>query len=107
MIKIGGLATDKLGDPYSWRHGLIFYKNRVVVPPNSDLTFKILQEFHDSPCGGHSGGLHTYKRIAQQFYWPSMRKQIQSYIAECSICQKNKSSTSLPVTTRGPDRYRH
>ncbi|KAG8639326.1 hypothetical protein MANES_14G117021v8 [Manihot esculenta] len=31
-----------------------------------------------------------------------MRKQIQSYIAECSICQKNKSSTSLPASLLQP-----
>lgn len=74
MINISRLASNNPGSFYSWRNGLLFYKNRVVVPPNSDLTCQILQEFHDSPCGGHSGVLRTYKRIASQFFWPSMRK---------------------------------
>lgn len=70
MIHVGNLAKNKPGDPYVWRNQLIFHKNRVVVPPDSDITCKLLQEFHDSPCGGHSGVLRTYKRITQQFYWP-------------------------------------
>lgn len=68
-----------------------------MVPPKSDLTLKILQEFHDSPCGGHSGVLRTCKRIAPLFYWPSMRKQIMEYIAACTVCQKNKATTSSPA----------
>lgn len=42
MIKLGRLASENPGVPYSWRNGLILYKNRVVVPPKSDLTLKIL-----------------------------------------------------------------
>lgn len=91
MINISRLASNNPGSFYSWRNGLLFYKNRVVVPPNSDLTCQILQEFHDSPCGGHSGVLRTYKRIASHFFWPSMRKQIQEYVAACSVCQKKQS----------------
>lgn len=97
MLKVSRLATEKPGEPYLWKNGLIFYKNRVVIPPQSDLTTKLLQEFHDSPCGGHSGVLRTYKRLAQQFFWPSMRDHIQEYIAACSVCQKNKALTSSPA----------
>lgn len=61
LIRIGKLATDDPGKPYLWRAGLILYKNRVVIPPDSDLIVQLLQEFHDSPSGGHSGVLRTYK----------------------------------------------
>ncbi|XP_057986604.1 uncharacterized protein LOC131171153 [Hevea brasiliensis] len=97
MLRIGQLASDRPGQPYIWKNGLIFFKNRVVIPPQSDLPTQLLQEFHDSPSGGHSGVLRTFKRIAQQFYWPHMRLQIQKYIAACSVCQKNKSATTLPA----------
>lgn len=70
MEKIGKLASEKQGQPYSWRNGMICYKNRVVVPPNSAIISQLLKEFHDLPMGGHSGVLRTYKRLAQQFYWP-------------------------------------
>lgn len=97
MIQIGKLATSNMGKPYLWRAGLILYKNRVVIPPDSDLITQILQEFHDSPSGGHFGVLRTCKRIAAQFYWPSLNKSVRDYVAACSICQKNKSSTSSPA----------
>ncbi|KAF2293986.1 hypothetical protein GH714_006085 [Hevea brasiliensis] len=97
MIDLDKKATAKPGQPYSWKSGLLFYKNRVVIPPTSDLPIQLLQEFHDSPIGGHSGVLRTFKRIAQQFYWPSMRTQIQNYIAACTVCQKNKAANSSPA----------
>ncbi|KAF2318475.1 hypothetical protein GH714_008049 [Hevea brasiliensis] len=49
MIDLDKKATAKPGQPYSWKSGLLFYKNRVVIPPTSDLPIQLLQEFHDSP----------------------------------------------------------
>ena len=72
MQRIGKLAIDNPGNPYKWHNCLVCFKNRVVVPPQSNILPQILQEFHDSPIGGHSGVLRTYKRISQQFYWSSM-----------------------------------
>lgn len=76
---------------------MILYKNRVVIPPDSDLIVQLLQEFHDSPSGGHSGVLRTYKRIAAQFYWPSLPKSVRDYVASCSVCQANKTATAFPA----------
>ncbi|KAL4318769.1 hypothetical protein GQ457_18G015560 [Hibiscus cannabinus] len=97
MKKIGKLAREKPGTPYAWRMGLVFYKNRVVVPPNSDIIRTLLREFHDSQMGGHSGVLRTYKRLAQQFYWPSMHRTIREYVSSCDVCQRTKSETLLPA----------
>lgn len=70
------------------------YKNRVVVPPHSELIIQqLVKEFHDSPMGGYSGVLHTYKHLAQQFYWPSMYRTIKEYVASCHTCQRTKAKT--------------
>ena len=53
MTRISKLAAIKSGLPYTNCHGLIFYKNRVVVPPQSHILNQLLHEFHDSPLGGH------------------------------------------------------
>lgn len=97
MARIGKSATENPGAPYMWHNGLIYYKNRVVIPPDSNIVKLLLQEFHDSSCEGHSGVLRTYKRVAQQFYWPSMQRTIQQYIAYCSVCQRNKVATLSPA----------
>ncbi|RVW13399.1 Transposon Tf2-8 polyprotein [Vitis vinifera] len=67
----------------------------VVVP--TALRGQLLQEFHDSKVAGHSGVLRTFKRLAQQFYWPSMYKNIQDYIQQCATYQKTKSETLAPA----------
>jgi len=97
MMTISSKATTNPGVPYSWRNGLVCYKNWVVVPPHSTIIAQLLHEFHDSPSGGHSGVLHTYKRLAQQFYWPSMFHTVQTYVASCEVCQRNKNDTLSPA----------
>jgi len=97
MKKIGKLADENPGSPYTRRNGLLHYKNRVVVAPNSDIIQQLLREFHDSPIGGHSGVLRTYKRLAQQFYWPSMARIVKEYVASCDVCQRVKSDTLSPA----------
>lgn len=64
LKRIGGLATTKPGHPYAWRNGLICYHNRVMVPPSSPIIGQLLREHHDTPLGGHSGVLQTYRRLA-------------------------------------------
>lgn len=56
----------------------------------------ILNEFHDTVVGGHSGYLRTYKRIASLVYWEGMRKKIQEYVQACEVCQRNKYQTLAP-----------
>ena len=93
MARISKLAATKPGLPYTNCQGLTFYKNRVVVPPQSHIPNQLLREFHDSPLGGHSGVLRTYKRIAQQFYWPSMYHMVNEYVSSCDVFQRAKAST--------------
>jgi hypothetical protein len=49
---------------YTTKGGLLYWKGRVVIPENSELIQKILQENHTSPIGGHSGNARTMARIA-------------------------------------------
>ncbi|CAI8615868.1 unnamed protein product [Vicia faba] len=50
----------------------------------------MLQEFHNTPQGGHSGFLQTYKRIAVNVYWPGMKNAIQNFVKSCDTCQRHK-----------------
>lgn len=38
----------------------LLFKGRYVIPQSSSFRTKLLQEYHDSAIGGHSGKLHTY-----------------------------------------------
>ncbi|XP_035545952.1 uncharacterized protein LOC118348436 [Juglans regia] len=93
----GRLATDQPNGPYKWRHGLLLFKDKVVIPDDRALREKLLHEIHDTKMGGHSGVLRTCKRLRQQFYWPGMHKSLQEYIKACEVCQKVKTETLNPA----------
>ena len=96
-IQLSRTAQNQPGGFYKLRDGLIFYKTRVVVPRDQEIHHKLLVEFHDSKLAGHSGVLRTYRRLAQQFYWPNMYKDVQDYVSTCEICQRTKSESLAPA----------
>lgn len=53
-------------------HGKLFYQNGLVIPKTSAYITKLLQEYHDSVMGGHSGDLKSYHRLAREWYWMGM-----------------------------------
>jgi hypothetical protein len=52
---------------------------------------KILYEFHDAPVGGHRGMNGTYRAIKSRYSWPNMRRDIETYVKQCTSCQVNKT----------------
>lgn len=58
---------------------------------NADVKLHILRWLHDSAIGGHLGRDATLQRIKSLFYWPRMNVEIQHYIRNCTVCQKNKN----------------
>lgn len=85
--------------------GVVRYKGRIVIPPQSQLVGKLLKEYHDSPVGGHSGEFKTYKRVALEWFWPGMRKDIAKHIRECQTCQQQKQSTLKPAGVYNPYQF--
>jgi hypothetical protein len=51
---------------------------------------QILYEYHDAPLGGHRGMNRTYQAIKNNFTWPNMRQEIETYVKGCRGCQVNK-----------------
>ena len=55
---------------------------------------------HDNPIGGHLGMKRTYDRMKLFTTWPGMKKDLEQYVRQCEICQKNKitqNKTILPM----------
>lgn len=82
---------------YSLVKGCLWYKGKLVIPARSRKIALILQEFHSSPWGGHSGVLKTYKRVAAVFHWKGMKKDIEAYVQKCGVCQQNKYQALKPA----------
>ena len=57
----------------------------------------VLQEFHSTPAGGHSGFVRTYRRVAGKLYWIGMKRVVQEFVRSCDVCQRQKYSALSPA----------
>ncbi|KAD5960575.1 hypothetical protein E3N88_12047 [Mikania micrantha] len=81
---------------YSVKNGLLYYKDRIVIPRLSKFIPELFHEFHTTASGGHSGFYCTYRRLAANLYWPGMTSDVKKFIRECDICQRCKTFTTTP-----------
>ena len=60
----------------------------------------MLGEAHDTL--GHQGTTWTYCLIKCQYYWKGMNKDIRKYIAQCTLCCREKAKLqAYPLQMRG------
>ncbi|PUZ61069.1 hypothetical protein GQ55_4G240600 [Panicum hallii var. hallii] len=86
------LTIDPTAVPnHSFHGGIIRNKGKIWIGNTGTLRQQLLDSFHKSALGGHSGERATYKRMKLLFYWPQMQQQVKLYVKNCPICQKNKS----------------
>ena len=69
------------------QEGVLWFKNRLVVPKNLELRKQILDEAHLSRFSIHPGSSKMYQDQKQRFWWTRMKREIARYIAECDVCQ--------------------
>lgn len=82
---------------YSLHNGLIRQHDKVWIGQNSTLQTKLIVAFHSSALGGHSGIAATYYKLRKHFSWKGMRQDVESYIKQCSMCQRSKHSNTHPM----------
>lgn len=75
----------------------LFYKGRYVIPRASTLIPTLLNLYHNSRVGGHGGEVKTYLRLAVDWFWMGMRKDVTIYLQQCVTCQQNKASQQSPT----------
>ena len=77
-----------------------------LVLPESKVN-QVLKEGHGTLFTGHEGVAKTRYRITQNYWWPSMDKDIGEFIKSCGKCQATRTDvhpkpdvmTSLPICT--------
>jgi hypothetical protein len=86
-------SSDNLdGLEYSNEDGSWYLDNRAVVPAGAARE-RVLEEAHDSPCSRHFGKHKVLHQMNQNFWWPCWRKDVESYVFGCPVCQRNKAQT--------------
>ncbi|KAK1664842.1 hypothetical protein QYE76_053001 [Lolium multiflorum] len=52
---------------------------------------RVLEESHAGGLMGHFGREKTLLMLADHFYWPKMRRDVDRYVRRCITCNKSKS----------------
>ncbi|KAJ0958356.1 putative nucleotidyltransferase, Ribonuclease H [Helianthus annuus] len=92
------LAEKLLSDNNRFRsvNGLIYDANRLFIPACYEIRSLLLNEYHASSIGGHSGIKATVNRLAASFSWPNLKSDVTSFVQQCEVCQQMKYSTHKP-----------
>ncbi len=69
--------------------------SQMVIPES--LVSTIVEALHSAPHAGHPGKDICLHQARLEYYWPTMRKDIHSYVDKCHTCAVNKGSVGRPV----------
>ncbi len=69
--------------------------SQIYVPAVEELRMQALAASHDHPMAGHPGRARTLQMLQRCFWWPKMRRDVESYVKQCYKCQTIKHSTQL------------
>jgi Integrase zinc binding domain len=52
--------------------------------------------YHNHQSTGHPGIFNTYASVAQDYWWPDMKRFVVQYVKGCAICQSMKPNMVQP-----------
>lgn len=100
-----------MSNKYQFSSGVLTRIGKRLVGHDPILQRQLIQFFHTSDFGRHSGIHATTQRIDGLLYWKGMQSQVRSFVRECVICQRNKydtaASPSLLQPLEIPNRFWH
>ena len=83
--------------------GFLLRANKLCIPECS-VRILLLQEAHAGGLMGHFGAKKTEQVLADHFFWPKMRRDVERHVLRCESCHKAKSRlnphglyTPLPI----------
>jgi hypothetical protein len=82
--------------------GVLWFEDRLVVPKNSELRKKILDEAHLSKFSMHPDSNKMYHDLRCLYCWTRMKREIAKYVSECDTCQRVKASHLKSAGTLQP-----
>ena len=57
---------------YHIANGVLFFKDRVIVPARGALRRELLKGHYNNPCAGHGGAGRTLELLNRNFHWVGM-----------------------------------
>lgn len=97
------LARDVSDPPqYTIKDGIIRHGGKIYVGASTNMRLTLLENFHQSAIGGHSGVKATYQRIKRVFCWPHLKQMVTKFVFECPTCQLVKVEHTHPASLLQP-----
>lgn len=69
----------------------------IWLPQGFHFIKTLLMEYHSTPTGDHIGDAKTLAHLTENFYWPSLRKDVERFVASFVDCQHTKYETKKVV----------
>nr|GFB94062.1 retrotransposon protein, putative, Ty3-gypsy subclass [Tanacetum cinerariifolium] len=69
---------------------VLWQGTRLCVPNDATLRETLLTEAHSSPFFVHPGSTKMYHDLKQHFWWSGMKRDVDTFVARCLICQQVK-----------------
>jgi Integrase zinc binding domain len=63
---------------------------------DNELRREVSSLYHDHCLAGHPGISKTLDLLTQDYWWPTVKDFVTSYIKGCSVCQSSKANTIQP-----------
>jgi hypothetical protein len=82
--------------------GVLWLKDRLVLPKDFELHRKIMDEAHCSWYSIHPGTNKMYQDLKKKFWWTRMKREIAKYVSECDTCRRVKVDHLRPVGNLQP-----
>ena len=82
-----GLARER--DDFFLQDCYLFRANQLCIPQGSTRDFIILK-IHAGCLAGHFGRNKTIELLERQFYWPSLKRNVNQIISQCRTYQTAK-----------------
>jgi hypothetical protein len=79
-------VSTRVRQGFKWHNGLLVKGTQLHIPKGS-LQLKIIKECHNK---GHRERDKTLQLVAEQFYLPSMRREVDKLVKSCSYMSSIK-----------------
>jgi Integrase zinc binding domain len=70
-----------------------YHSSALVVVEDNELRREVLSLYHDHCLVGHPGISKTLDLLMKDYWWPTVKDFVTSYVKGCAVCQSSKANT--------------
>lgn len=88
------LRSKKL--PKGWEdiEEVLYYQGLLYVL--KDISLELISKHHNNPLEGHFGIEKTGELIAKKYYWPTLQRDVKTYVKGCDVYLASKTVYHKP-----------